>query len=288
MSKPIFHVGKQLNPPGNGTVIKGALDPNHGSQSAITGKLNHAARPVAHARPLPAGRGIQPVWPLDERRKLLSQAVEMVANGTAPSLIVVGQPGVGKTYEVKKTLHALAMEPELDYFYVSGFTSPRGLFETLYANNGRLTVLDDCDSALNDAVAVELLKGALDSHHDRIISWVTAARAKSNLPTKFRFQGQVIFLSNRALSDIDLSIHSRSLVIDYHVSRKEILAFMETILPSLESAATPEQRQSGLEFVREWAPRMKHLSIRKLISVLRIITAHPTDWEPLAIHTIIQ
>ena len=33
----------------------------------------------------------------------------------------------------------------------------------MYNYNGRIIVFDDCDNALTDAVAVELLKGALDS-----------------------------------------------------------------------------------------------------------------------------
>jgi hypothetical protein len=180
----------------------------------------------------------------------------------------------------------MGLEPDHDYYHVKGFTSPRGLFETLHANNGLLTVFDDCDSALNDPVTTELLKGALDSHHVRNISWLTATKAKGHFPKSFRFDGQVIFISNRALSAIDESIHSRSLVIDYCMSRKEILEHMEAILPALESKATPEQRRSALEFIRDWAPIIKQLNLRTLISVLRIISAHPTSWERLAIYTV--
>ncbi|MCX6927830.1 MAG: hypothetical protein NT154_32170 [Verrucomicrobia bacterium] len=215
-------------------------------------------------------------------------AVEMVAHGISPSLIVVGQPGLGKTREVKRTLEALGMEADHDYHQVKGYTSSRGLFEMLYHNNNGLTLLDDCDNALNDPVAVGLLKAALDSHQERKISWVTSAKAKDTIPKNFRFDGQVIFISNRLLSNIDEAIHARSLVIDYHMSREEILEHMETILPLIESDATGEQRRSGLAFVREWAPAIRQLNLRTLVSVLRIITAHPTNWEPLAKYTVTQ
>jgi hypothetical protein len=237
---------------------------------------------------LPSSRRLLPVLHISERRVLLSQAVEMVAHGFTPSLIVVGQPGLGKTHEVTATLDAMGFVPDHDYYHVKGYSSPRGLFEALYANNGRLTVIDDCDSALNDPVAVQLLKAALDSHRVRTISWLTAAKAKGNLPKSFRFDGQVIFVSNRALTDIDEAIHSRSLTIDYHMSRQEILDHMETILPLLESDASPEQRRSGIEFIREWAPCITQLNLRTLVSVLRIIKAHPTNWERLAIYTVTQ
>jgi hypothetical protein len=208
--------------------------------------------------------------------------------GISPSLIVVGQPGLGKTLEVTRTLEAVGMEPDHDYHLVKGYTSSRGLFETLYCNNGSLTLLDDCDNALNDPVAVGLLKAALDSHQVRKICWMTAAKAKDTFPKSFRFDGQVIFISNRLLSDIDEAVHSRSLVIDYCMSRDEILEHMETILPLIKSDATQEQRQSGLDFVRRWAPAIRQLNLRTLVSALRIITAHPTNWEPLAIYTVMQ
>jgi hypothetical protein len=231
---------------------------------------------------------VLPAQSIKERRILLSQAVEMVAQGIAPSLIVVGQPGLGKTYEIVRTLRTLGLEPDHDYFYVKGYTSPRGLYETLYANNGRLTVFDDCDGALNDGVSVELLKGALDSHSVRTISWLTAAKGRGRMPKSFTYDGRAIFVSNRPLTQIDDSIHTRSLVIDYCMSREEILAHMETILPLVDSGATPEQRSSGMQFIRQWAPCIKQLNLRTLVSVLRIITAHPTNWEGLAIYTVTQ
>jgi hypothetical protein len=227
-----------------------------------------------------------PVLSIRERRVFLSQAVEMVAHGISPSLIVVGQPGLGKSHEITRTLQAMGMEEGHDYHIVKGYTSSRGLFETLFQNNGTLTILDDCDNALHDPVAVGLLKAALDSHHVRKISWVTANKGKDAFPKSFCYNGQVIFVSNRLLSDIDDAIHSRSLVIDYFMSREEILQHMEAILPLIKSKATPEQRQRGLDFVREWAPGIRQLNLRTLVSVLRIITAHPTNWKPLAIYTV--
>jgi hypothetical protein len=292
MSKSIFHVGDKVILHDNGATEKGVVELIQGSQVTIKTNdgrtLTRDATFLTHARSSESGRRVLPAPPIGERRILLSQAVEMVANGIAPSLIVVGQPGLGKTHEIVQTLRAMGLEPDHDYFYVKGYTSPRGLYETLYANNGRLTVFDDCDAALNDGVSVELLKGALDSHQVRTISWLTAAKGRGNLPKSFQFEGRVIFVSNRALTDIDESIHARSLVIDYCMSRDEILEHMETILPLLHSDTTPEQRRSGMQFIRKWAPCVKQLNLRTLVSVLRIITAHPTNWERLAVYTVTQ
>jgi len=52
---------------------------------------------------------------------------------------------------------------------------------------------------LTDAVAVELLKGALDSYDVRTIAWLSASRKAGPIPPRFDFTGGVIFVSNRSL-----------------------------------------------------------------------------------------
>ena len=191
---------------------------------------------------------------------------------------------IGKTHEVTRTLRALGLERDHDFFHIKGYASARGLYEALYRHNDCILVFDDCDRALTDPVAVELLKGALDSYDVRSIAWLSAARRGGPIPPRFDFGGGVIFISNRALEEIDVTLHGRSLVIDLQMSRAEILERMEALLPQLEPKATPEQRRLAMNFVRDWAPSIQQLSLRTLRSVLRIIQANPRDWEPLAIY----
>jgi len=193
---------------------------------------------------------------------------------------------MGKTHEVTRTLEALGLERDHDYFLFKGYTSARGLYETLYRHNGHLLVFDDCDNALTDPWAVELLKGALDSYDVRTISWLTAARRGGQIPPQFDVTGSVIFISNRLLAEIDEAIHSRSLVIDLQMTRAEILERMERILPNLKTNASPEQRRLAMDFLRKWAPHIQQLSLRSLLSVLRIIQAHPRSWEALATYAV--
>jgi hypothetical protein len=217
----------------------------------------------------------------------------MVANAIAPSLIVVGPPGLGKSFEVVRTLEAMGLLRDADFFVLRGFTSARGLYEALYANNGRLTVIDDCDSALCDPTAIALLKGALDSDSVRTLSWLTAAKTADSFPKRFDFDGQIIFISNLALHEIDAPIQTRCLVIDLEMTRGEILDRMQTILPhlvvpNLQVGPTPAQRKTAMDFVRDIAPSISQLNLRILCTVLRSMLAHPTDWKPLATYVLTQ
>ena len=45
------------------------------------------------------------------------------------------------------------------------------MYRTLFENNKSIIVFDDCDAVLKDPVALNLLKGALDSYGKRIMSW---------------------------------------------------------------------------------------------------------------------
>lgn len=218
------------------------------------------------------------------RFHLLSQAVQIVADGIAPSLIVVGPPGLGKSFEVVRTLKAMGLARNADFFLIKGFSSPRALYEKLYEHNGRLTVFDDCDSALLDPTAAALLKGALDSDETRTLSWLTAAKTADHLPKSFEFSGQVIFISNQSFEEIDPPIRSRSLLMNLEMTRHEILERMEAILPHLTIKATPDQRKRAMDFIRRLAPRIAQPSLRTLRKVLQTMRAHPNDWEALATH----
>jgi hypothetical protein len=133
---------------------------------------------------------------------------------------------------------------------------------------------------------VELLTGALDSYDVRTIAWLSAAKRGGQIPPRFDFTGEVIFVSNRRLQDIDEALHSRSLVIDPQMSPAEILERMEVLLPNLQTSATAEQRRRTMNFIRKWAPSILQLRLRTRLSVVRIIQAHPHNWEQLAVYIV--
>lgn len=292
MPTPIFQPGDKVLLRENGIEIRGVVCVVKGSQVTLSArdsrKLTRDSRLITHQSAAVARRRTLPLPSVHDRLTLLSQAVQMVAHRLSPSIILVGPPGLGKTFEVTRTLQALGLERDHDYFFFKGYTSARGLYEALYRHNGCILVFDDCDNALTDPVAVELLKGALDSYDARTIAWLSAAKRGSQIPPRFDFTGGVVFISNRRIEEIDEPIHNRSLVIDLQMSPDEILERMEVLLPNLQTSATAEQRRRAMDFIREWAPSIRQLSLRTLLSVVRIIQAHPRNWEALATYAVTQ
>ena len=82
----------------------------------------------------------------------------------------------------------------------------------------QIVIFDDCDSVLQDKVAVNILKAALDSYDKRTISWLQKGFIDDGLPNSFEFQGNVIFISNMSSDKIDQAVKSRSMTIDLSMS----------------------------------------------------------------------
>lgn len=226
--------------------------------------------------------------PVHERIELMRQTVKMVAEAVTPAAIITGPGGIGKTHEVLAALAELGLNKNEDYHFVKGYSSARGLFEALFSNNGTLTVFDDCDSALNDRTAIELLKGALDSYSTRTISWLVKAQKLSPaIPDTFEFDGRIIFISNMQLERLNLPLRSRCLIIDLKMTREEILARIREILPAIKGFSAKE-KALAYGFVLEWSSYIRNLNLRTIQMVLKIIRAHPVDWQKLASYTVTQ
>jgi hypothetical protein len=105
--------------------------------------------------------------------KVIELYTIQVARGKSNSLIITGDPGVGKTRVVRDTLESLGMQKDSDYYFVTGTATTAGLYELLFKNRSRLLIFDDCDAVFKDPESVNILKGALDTYDVREISKLT-------------------------------------------------------------------------------------------------------------------
>jgi hypothetical protein len=235
---------------------------------------------------------------INTRFGFVEKLVTMVASGVQPSAVITGEGGLGKTYTVTKTLESHGYKDISDladfqvgavintrkcFTFVKGYSTAKGLYRTLFENNKSIIVFDDCDAVLKDPIALNILKGALDSYGKRIISW-NADMRDDDLPKSFNFEGRVIFISNMSQDKIDQAIRSRSMMIDLSMTTNQKIDRMEHISKSEEFL--PEYDKSvkadALALIRAIKDDCKEISLRTLIAVAKVRASNPTDYKDLA------
>lgn len=217
---------------------------------------------------------------INERFDFLKSLTSMVVSNVTPSLIISGEGGLGKTHSVTQTIKASGLEVS-DFVFFKGYSTPRGLYNTLFDNNGKLIIFDDCDSVLEDKVAINILKSALDSYETRQISWLAKMNKSDEYPNQFNFTGRIIFISNKDKSKIDGSILSRSLTVDLSMTPVEKIERMNFIIEDILPDFSLECKMEALEFLDK-NKFVCNLNIRSLIMISKMRTAFPESWENLA------
>lgn len=247
--------------------------------------------------PVPESR-----FSINERFGFVSDMVTMLANGAQSSVVVTGPGGLGKSFTVSQTLTALGfkdvsvlddiaagtiLKSTKTFRVIKGYSTPKGLYRTLYENKDGVIVFDDCDSVLKDPTSLNLLKGALDSYSRRIISW-RADIKDEDLPTTFEFKGRVVFISNLSSSNIDQAIITRSMSVDLSMTTKQKIERMQHLLSSGEFMPEFDKtiKTDAMSLIERLQDKVKELSLRTLIQVTKIRESAGKNWANLAEYTI--
>jgi len=245
---------------------------------------------------------------INERFDFVTDLVTLVSSSAVPSAIITGEGGLGKSYTVMKALKdagltdvtsLMEVESENDvplerdetmFSVVKGYSTPKGLYNTLYNHRNSTVVFDDCDSILKDPVALNLLKSALDSYSERYISWSAESKKDDEIPSSFRFDGRVIFISNLSLNTLDGALRSRSLCVDLSmtlnqkIERMEVLIASEEFLPNISL----QHKKDAIELIRKMIKKAGEISLRTLIKVCKIRASESKNWEKLASYLLMQ
>jgi hypothetical protein len=224
----------------------------------------------------------------DELRTL----VIMVINNVNPSLIVAGKGGIGKTHTVMSTLKEFDLTKDDEYVVIKGASTALSMYKSLFNNNGKIIIFDDCDSIFNDPDGINILKAALDSYDERELSWLskstydpltqTATESKP-VPNRFIFDGQIIFITNKKMKSIDPAVRTRSYTIEISLTEDEVFNIMEknlsNILPNVDLAL----KREVLGFMKnEYKSTEETINVRTLIKAIKIRLSGAPNWKALA------
>ena len=240
---------------------------------------------------------------INQRFGFLSDMVLMLAKGDQASVVVTGPGGLGKSHTVMKSLtnagftdisllEDFAVGTKINgiksFTVIKGYSTPKGLYRTLYENKEGVIVFDDCDSVLKDPVSLNLLKGALDSYSRRIISW-RADMKDDELPQSFEFKGRVVFISNLSVDKLDQAIITRSMAVDLNMTTEQKVERMRHLVSDSKEFMpefTLAHKVDALNLIDNLRDRVKELSLRTLIQVTKIRKSAGENWTNLAEYSI--
>jgi hypothetical protein len=239
-----------------------------------------------------------------ERFEILDEMAKAATNGDIRAMIVSGPPGVGKSYGVERVVEAACLfdkvaGKKLRAEVVKGSASALGLYVTLYkySDPNCVLVFDDCDTVLLDDVALNLLKGALDSGKQRKISWLGDSHMlrREGVPNSFNFHGSIIFITNlkfdhirsQKLKDHLEALQSRCHYLDLTLDtmRDKLLRIRQVVRDGqmfqdydFDEAAQEEI----LSFMSEHKNKFREMSLRMAIKVADLRKSFPLKWKHMA------
>lgn len=264
---------------------------------------------------------IAPAFNINERFDFMEQLVKMVMNGKAKSLVVSGEGGVGKTYtvmdtfrkagkvdfntvmptiedlnvtpddeesEIEEKVYAQINQSKGDYIVVKGHASAASLYRLLYEHRNRTIIFDDCDSVLKDGSALNLLKAALDSYEDRWVNWRTERAGVSDLPTCFKFNGMIIFISNMPLHKIDEAVRTRCFKVDLSMTKPQRIERMRSVLDFVMPDIEMDSKVEALDLLEANMNVTNDVNFRSLMNLITIRNSGVADWKKLAVYSLTE
>jgi len=239
-----------------------------------------------------------------ERFDILHEMTKATVTGDIRAMIVSGPPGVGKSFGVEQEIDKACLFDKLAgkrlrAEVVKGSATPIGLYQTLYkySDANSVIVFDDCDSILLDDVALNLLKGALDSGKKRVISWLSESSAlrREGIPERFEFKGSVIFITNlkfdkmksQKLRDHLDALQSRCHYLDLTLDtmRDKLLRIKQIAKDGVLFADYDFDEYASddiIDFMHTNKDRLREVSLRMALKIADLRKSFPGNWKRMS------
>lgn len=241
---------------------------------------------------------------IQERFEILDEMTAGTINGDVRAMIVVGPPGVGKSFGVERQLEKGGLLDDIAgrrrrYEVVKGAMSAIGLYKKMYEfqDTGNVLVFDDCDSILFDDLSLNLLKAALDSSKKRTIHWNADSQSlrREGIENKFDFKGSIIFITNLKFDHVrspKLKDHLAALMSRCHYldltldTKRDKFLRIKQIASSgglfREYGLLPEQEIELIDFIEKKQDQLHEVSLRMAIKLADLRRMSPDRWKTIA------
>ncbi len=193
------------------------------------------------------------------------------AEGALDLVLLLGNPGIGKTEAVKQTL-GINDSRHNQVLYVEGRAQPFGLYQGLWRHRDNPVVLDDLDGLYANPDCVRILKPLCNTRRTKRISWLSnAVTAVRELPTEFATTSTVMLIANewRSLNSNIRALEDRTIILWFSPSPEEIHR------KTAEWFDEPEI----YHFIGSYLPHIPQLSMRYYEKAKRLRDAGFQDWK---------
>lgn len=234
---------------------------------------------------------------IKDRFDVLEALVDDVIEGDVLGLIVSGPPGLGKSYTVEEKLKDIE-----NTRIIKGHSSAKALYEVLYkySDEGSILVFDDCDSIFTDEKALNILKTALDTTEERVLSWLTAGpfggeADESGAPQSYVFKGSIIFITNLDFDGMiargnKISKHLEAIVSRAHYidlmmkSARDYIVRIKQVVrdTSMLKDLKKDQVQDVISFIENNVGKLREISLRTALKVATLRKNGKENWAEVA------
>jgi len=121
----------------------------------------------------------------------LDQVARAWADGHFKVIVLIGNPGLGKTRRFK-----VVVGPEA--LYLHGRVTPLQLYIAAYRHRNLLIVIDDVAGIIGDPLGVAVLKDLCQSESEKTVAWRSSTKVLEDegVPTEFKTTSPVAFITN--------------------------------------------------------------------------------------------
>lgn len=218
----------------------------------------------------------------------LKEYIKIIVSSDINLLTIKGRAGLGKSFKVIETFNELGLKKNEQYKIISGYVTPKKLFNILQEVNNleepKLIVFDDLDTIIKNKICLGLLKTALaDLAGERIVSYESTREEIHN----FNFEGKVILIANNIPKSVDLiPFLDRGIYIEMDIEPHKLYKYINENLEKIYG-----NKLSKEEKVSVWQKANRFIehprfSIRMLNRAFAFYKKDKDKWYELWVRTI--